>query len=150
MQASLTSPGNEADARWRTEEKWGSAVARAGFTVVPNHLLALNQILPRERRVSPTELHVLLLLLASWWSVDRAPFPSKTTLGRRAGLSTRQVQRALSGLEAKGLLRRQARSAKDRGRMSNSYDLTGLVSVVQELVQQQPNIFKREVELDKK
>src|SRR5687767_5772113 len=87
----------------RTQQKWGEAATAAGFTVLPNHLLSINQFLSVDRQITPTEMVVLLQVLSAWWSADKLPFPSKTTIARRAGLSPRQVQRALSGLEGKAL-----------------------------------------------
>lgn len=130
----------------RTQEKWGSSALEAGFTIIPNHLLAMNQYLPVERQVSPTEMLVLLQILLAWWSSDRLPFPSKAAIAARAALSTRQVQRALSALESKGLLQRTARFSGGRGRMSNSYDPAGLVRTVDELAKLHPNIFKNVTE----
>ena len=81
------------------ERKWGQGVVDAGFTMVPNHLIAANGFLSVEERVSPTEMFLLLQLLSVWWNASDMPFPSKATLAKRLGLkSTRQVQRALGSL----------------------------------------------------
>jgi hypothetical protein len=125
----------------RTKEKWGKTVVDAGFTILPNHLLALNQFLEPERRLTPTEMFVLLQVLIAWWSADRLPFPSKASLAARTALSTRQIQRALAALEEKGFLTRTARYQSGRGRMSNLYDPSGLVGIIGEFAAKQPNIF---------
>ncbi|HTW50360.1 MAG TPA: helix-turn-helix domain-containing protein [Stellaceae bacterium] len=125
------------------EKKWGSEVAGAGFTALPNHLLSINQFLPPNEQISPTEMLILLQVLAAWWSADRMPFPSKATIGRRAGLSPRQVQRALSSLEQKGLIRKLVRVHENRARASNAYDVTGLVQQVRNLAVHHPKAFKR-------
>jgi hypothetical protein len=121
--------------------KWGAQVAAAGFTAVPNHLLSINQFLDKKHRLSSTELLILLQILSSWWHADQLPFPSKSTIARRLGLSARQVQRALKTLEQKGIIKRIARL---KGRNSNTFDLTGLVDKVHYLVTQHPEAFRRQ------
>ncbi len=138
--------GTTMDGVARTQQKWGSAATTAGFTVLPNHLLALNQFLPPDEQVSPTEMVVLLQILTAWWSADKLPFPSKTTIGRRAGLSPRQVQRALSSLETKGYIARIARFSANRARSSNEYDLSGIVSRVKRISEANPEAFKRKIQ----
>lgn len=127
----------------RTQQKWGEAATAAGFTVLPNHLLSINQFVGDARQISPTEMVVLLQLLAAWWSADKMPFPSKATIGKRAGLSPRQVQRALSSLEAKEYLKRKARFGSNKGRASNEYDVSGVAEVVRRLGDAYPEAFKR-------
>ena len=127
----------------RKSDRWGDAAMRGGFTMVPNYLVAINQFATDDRRVTPTEFFVLVAVLMSWWSGTKAPFPSKTTLSSRTGLSTRQVQRALSGLEKKRYLRRVERYTAGRGRTSNSYDLKGLVSELEQAATENPNLFPR-------
>lgn len=126
----------------KTKEKWGAITASAGFTIVPNHLLSINQFVSEDKMISPTEMIVLMHILSAWWSADRLPFPSKATIGDRAGLSARQVQRALSSLEEKGYLERVARYGEDKGRKSSNYDIAALVSIVSDLATKHPKSFK--------
>jgi hypothetical protein len=123
--------------------KWGSDVVSAGFTSLPNHLLSINQFVSKESRLTPTELLTLFQILSTWWHAEQLPFPSKTTIAKRLGLSPRQVQRALNGLEAKGYITRVARFYQNRGRESNSYDLSKMVALVRVLAEQTPDAFKR-------
>jgi hypothetical protein len=123
--------------------KWGSDIVSSGFTSLPNHLLSINQFVRKERRLTPTELLTLFQILSAWWHAEQLPFPSKTTIARRLGLSPRQVQRALNGLEEKGYLTRVARFYPNRGRASNSYDLSKMVALVRVLAEQNPDAFKR-------
>jgi len=132
----------------KTKEKWGAVTAGAGFTIVPNHLLSINQFVDKEKMISPTEMFVLMHILSAWWSADRLPFPSKATIAKRAGLSSRQVQRALSSLEDKGYLERVARYGEDKGRRSSNYDITGLVSAVAALADEHPKLFRGRVSKD--
>ncbi|MFL6846457.1 MAG: helix-turn-helix domain-containing protein [Allosphingosinicella sp.] len=125
-------------------EKWGLAVAERGFAQVPNYLLLLNQFLEEESRLSPTELLVLIQLVGSWWKKQDLPFPSMSTLARRSGVSSRQIQRAINRLEQLGLLRRSKRRASGIV-SSNAYDLTPLTVILQEVAKAFPNEFPRNV-----
>lgn len=123
-------------------EKWGDEVAERGFSQVPNHLLLLNQFLSTDKRLSPVELLVLLQLVGSWWKKDDLPFPSMMTLALRCGVSERQIQRSVARLEKLGLLQRVNRR-KSGIIASNAYDLTPLVSILQQVAKAFPNEFPR-------
>ena len=110
-------------------EKWGQKVMDLGFCLVPSLLLRAQ----RRLNLSPTQLAVLLQLCDFWWDKDRKPFPSKETLAQRLSLSERQVQRYIADLEQEGLVRRVDRRASNGGKLSNIYDLSGLVRRLQEL-----------------
>ena len=112
-----------------SEKKWGRKVIARGFTIVPSLLLRAQQRLG----LNPTQLAVLLQLIDHWWDAERKPFPSKARLSERLGLSERQVQRYLAELEQAGLIRREQRYAKHRGKLSNLFDLSGLVEKLKEL-----------------
>lgn len=125
-------------------QKWGAPVAQRGFAQVPNYLLLLNQFLEEESRLSATELLVLIQLVGAWWKKDEPPFPSMSTLARRSGVSSRQVQRSINRLEKLGLLKRTKR--RSTGIVSsNAYDLAPLVSVLNEVSKAFPNEFPRNV-----
>ena len=112
-----------------SERKWGKAVMGLGFCIGPSLRLRAQQ----RPKPSPTQLAVLMHLADYWWDVDRKPYPSKKTLGERLGLSPRQVQRYTAELEAAGLVKRIERTARHRGKLSNKYDLSGLVKRLKEL-----------------
>ncbi|WP_347253833.1 helix-turn-helix domain-containing protein [Leminorella grimontii] len=111
------------------DEKWGKEVMKAGFCLVPSLLLRCQQRIG----LNPTQLAILLQLTDFWWEAGRKPFPSKQTLADRLGLSPRQIQRYMAELENAGLINRIVRSADHNGKLSNEYDLTGLVKRLQEL-----------------
>ncbi|NTY87437.1 helix-turn-helix domain-containing protein [Serratia fonticola] len=117
------------------DEKWGKEVMKAGFCLIPSLLLRCQQRLG----LNPTQLTVLLQLADFWWEASRKPYPSKQTLADRLGLSTRQVQRYMAELEKAGLLTRIVRSADDNGKLSNEYDLSGLVNKLKALA---PEVLK--------
>lgn len=125
-------------------DKWGGDVASRGFAQVPNYLLLINQFLSDDRRLTPTELVILIQLVGAWWKKDEMPFPALKTLGARAGVSDRQAQRAITKLEEDGFLKREKRK---RGRLiaSNAYNLQPLVSILQEVAKAFPNEAPRRV-----
>lgn len=127
-----------------SQEKWGPEAIAAGFTVLPNHFIALNQFAEEGKTLSPTEMLVVLQILSAWWSKDRLPFPSKATIATRSGLSPRQVQRALTALEQKGYIERITRYSTNQARTSNQFKLTGLVTAVINAAKEHPAAFKRQ------
>lgn len=112
-----------------SERKWGKPVMDLGFCIVPSLILRAQ----RRLKLNPTQLAVLMHFADYWWDVNRQPFPSKKTLAERLGLSARQVQRHIADLEEMGLVKRIERRAAHRGKLSNTYDLTGLVKRLKEL-----------------
>lgn len=112
-----------------SEEKWGKKVIALGFCIVPSLLLRAQSRLG----LNPTQLAVILQLCDYWWDKGRKPFPSKKALGERLGLGPRQIQRYLAELEQAGLIRREERRGGHGGKLSNYYDLGGLVSKLKEL-----------------
>ncbi|EKS71838.1 hypothetical protein BURK_008376 [Burkholderia sp. SJ98] len=106
-----------------SDKKWGKPVMKLGFCVVPSVLLRAQQRLG----LNPTQLAVLLQLADYWWDPDRKPYPSKQALSERLGLGPRQIQRYIAELEEEGLVRRVERRATNGGKLSNEYDLSGLV-----------------------
>ncbi len=112
-----------------SDKKWGKEVMKQGFCIVPSILLRAQ----RRLGLNPTQLAVLLQLCDYWWDPARKPYPSKETIGERLGLSARQVQRYMAALEAAELLTRNERYAKNGGRLSNEYDLSGLVEKLKKI-----------------
>jgi len=110
-------------------DKWGHQVIELGFCLVPSLLLRAQQRIG----LNPTQLAVLLQLCDFWWDKERKPFPSKETLAQRLSLSERQVQRYVAELELAGLVQRIERRSSNGGKLSNIYDLSGLVERLQEL-----------------
>lgn len=91
--------------RQQTIEKWGEVVdggSYNGFTIIPEVLLR-NQ---GELKITTIEMLVLINLISYWWFVDKRPFPGDKKIADRMGLNARSVQRAMKGLEKKGLITR--------------------------------------------
>ena len=111
-------------------EKWGSKVIDSGFSMIPSLLLRAQHRL----KLSPTQLAVLVQIIDHWWEASRKPYPSKKELAKRLGIGERQVQRYIAELEAAGLLKREDRFAQNHnGRLSNIYNLDGLVERLKEI-----------------
>ncbi|HKA56865.1 MAG TPA: helix-turn-helix domain-containing protein [Candidatus Binatia bacterium] len=100
-----------------------------GFCIVPSLLLWAQERL----KLNAAHLAIVVHLLDHWWHVDRLPFPSKRRLAERLSLSERQVQRRIGELERMGFVARIARTDPRRGKLTNAYDLSGLVRRLKEL-----------------
>jgi len=112
-----------------SEKKWGRAVMKLGFTVLPSLIFRAQARLG----LSPTHLAVLLQIADYWWEQERKPYPGTTALGERLGLSPRQVRRHIADLEKAGIVKRIERRAAHRGKLTNVYDLSGLVEKLKKL-----------------
>lgn len=100
-----------------------------GFCVLPSLIFRAQ----RRLGLNPTQLAVLLQLADFWWDAGRKPFPKKADLAERLNLSERQVQRHIADLEDAGFVTRIERRAIHRGKISNEYDLSGLVTKLKAL-----------------
>ena len=112
-----------------SEKKWGKPVINMGFCIVPSLLFRAQ----RRLGLNATQLAVIMHLADYWWDADRKPHPSKNTLAQRLNVTPRHVQRIIADLEEFGLVRRIERYAKHRGKLTNEYDLSGLVKRIKEL-----------------
>ena len=112
-----------------SEKKWGKTVIALGFCIVPSLLMRAQQRLG----LNPTQLAVLMQLCDFWWDSERKPYPSKKKLAERLSLSPRQVQRYIAELETAGLVKRIERRASHGGKLTNIYDLSGLVNRLKKL-----------------
>jgi hypothetical protein len=110
-------------------EKWGHAVAGAGFTAIPNVLL----LAQRKLGITPSELAVLAQLLRCYWYADRPPHPTLEQLEEALPMQRRAIQRALAGLQEKKLIARIAPDPKDGKNARRKFDLAGLHARLDEL-----------------
>ncbi|HEX5775382.1 MAG TPA: helix-turn-helix domain-containing protein, partial [Caulobacteraceae bacterium] len=122
-------PPGKAKTTRQSEEKWGAEVMALGFCMLPSLLFRAQARLG----LNPTQLAVLLQLADFWWDPNRKPFPKKADLAQRLKLSERQVQRHIADLETGGFLKRIERTYGRRGKISNEYDLSGLVAKLKAL-----------------
>jgi predicted transcriptional regulator len=104
-------------------EKWSKPVLDLGFCVIPSifiegqHKLGLNS----------QQAIVLMHLISYWWEKDRKPHPAMKTIADRMDISKRQLQRHVKELEDNGLIKRISRENEAKGKLSNEFDLSGLV-----------------------
>ena len=73
-ESTMAAPPRSSKATGRaSEEKWGAAVMKLGFCIVPSLLLRAQ----RRLKLNPTQLAVLMQLCDYWWDPARKPYPSK-------------------------------------------------------------------------
>lgn len=113
----------------QSEKKWGVAVMKLGYCILPSVLLQAQARL----LINAQQMIVLLQLIEHWWTADGKVYPSKDTLAERIGLTSKQIQRHIKVLEQKGLVKRIPRVLKGRGKTSNEYDLSGLVKKLKDI-----------------
>jgi hypothetical protein len=112
-----------------SERKWGKAVLAQGFSILPSLIFKAQ----RRLQLKPIELAILVHLADFWWDAERKPYPSKERLSERLGIGPRQVQFWIANLEKAGLVQRTQRYASHGGKLTNEYDLSGLVERLKEL-----------------
>ena len=83
----------------KLQSRWGGTL-EDGFVLLPVRLLRLQQKL----NIDCTELVVLINLLSMWHDEDRPVWRAVGMIAENIGISTRTVQRAISGLEAKKII----------------------------------------------
>jgi predicted transcriptional regulator len=103
--------------------KWLGAVTEgSGFVAVPMALLRLQTKL----KLTPTDMLVLVNLLAHWWDPARAVFPRSATIATRMGVAKRTVQRSTHKMVKAGLIEREQLSYG--GAMRRTFQFTSLAS----------------------
>lgn len=113
----------------RLDARWSKIVLAQGYTVIPALLISGQGRLG----LTPEEFNVVIQLAYHWRTVGNDPFPTKKRIASLMGKSEKQVQRYFKSLEMKGYVTRQERFSRNRGQMSNSYDMSGLVIRLREL-----------------
>ena len=119
-------------------KKWGDEVMKLGFCMIPSLIFRAQ----RRLGLNPTQLAILLQLADYWWEADNKPFPSKQSLSERLGIGTRQIQRYIADMEKAGLVKRIERFGDDKRKLSNQYDLSGLVERLRLLEQEFTDLEK--------
>ncbi|WP_036114657.1 MULTISPECIES: helix-turn-helix domain-containing protein [Luteibacter] len=127
------------------EAKWGKAVMRRGFVIVPSILLRAQGRLG----LSGTQLAILLQLIDWWMDAKKHPWSSKETLAVRIGISERQLQRQVAQLEKAKLVQR-VEKITNHGKRPNGYDLSGLVSRLKALAPEFKAAAKASTDVEKK
>jgi DNA-binding transcriptional regulator YhcF (GntR family) len=126
----LPFPTKKGDDQRKWDKMWGKAVIDYGYVALPRLLFEGQTRLG----LNATQMLILLQLANKWWDPGNNPWPSKDSLAKSLGLSSRQVQRILGDLEAAGFIARKARfRANGKGQTSNEFDLSGLVQKLKAL-----------------
>lgn len=131
----------------KIRKRWGTEVAAAGWTAIPNILLERQQAL----RLDSVDLNILLVLAKHWWEAEKKPYPSKKRISEIIGRTPDTTRKHIKVMEDKGLIKRVKRfknTSDGGGQTSNEYDLSGLVEMLDEFAKQDLE-DAREVEDDK-
>lgn len=108
---------------------WGAAVERHGYTALPNIMLRAQSAFG----LNTTQFNILAQLLSYYYEPTRVPYPKKSDLAERLGVTPKAIQMNMRKLEKAGFIRReqQVTAAGDWG--SNLYHLDGFIAKVQAL-----------------
>jgi Helix-turn-helix domain len=109
--------------RHRPADKWTKGLISLGFCTVPSILMWAQGRLG----LSTEQFTVVLQLADFWWDAGEPPFPTKDLLAGRMGMGARQVQRHLTALEDKGIIKRVPRYRGPKNQIANGYDMSPLV-----------------------
>ena len=110
--------------RRRPEDKWTKGPISLGYCTVPSILLWTQGRL----KLSTEEFNIVMQLADFWWDAGEPPYPTKEMLAGRMGMGARQVQRHLTKLEQRGLVRRVPRFRGPKHQIANGYSMKGLVA----------------------
>jgi hypothetical protein len=134
-----------------TERIWGKAVRNYGYTGVPSILIQAQ----RRLGVTPLQMNILLQLLDYFFDPTRHPFPRKSEIADRMGVSAKTIQINMRALEQARLIHREIRKKAAGDYDSNVYHLDGLIERIQALepefrqAKEQRQRAKRQVEMPK-
>jgi len=109
--------------RRRPEDKWTKGLISLGFCTVPSIIFWAQGRL----RLTTEQFTTVLQLADFWWDAGEPPFPTKELLAGRMRMGARQVQRHLTALEKKGIIKRIPRYRGPKNQIANGYDMNPLV-----------------------
>jgi DNA-binding MarR family transcriptional regulator len=109
--------------RRRPEDKWTKGLISLGYCTVPSILMWSQGRL----KLTTEQFTVLMQLADFWWDAGEPPFPTKELLAGRLGMGERQVQRHLTALVKKGVIKRIPRYRGPKNQIANGYDMAPLV-----------------------
>ena len=105
------------------EKKWGKTLMDSGWTVIPSIILEKQAALG----LDALDINILMHLLIYWWEADNHPHPSKDTIAKALGVSTKTVQRHIAGMEKAGFVKRIPQYNSAGGQWNNRYSFDGLI-----------------------
>ena len=108
----------------RILSRWGRSILSSGWTTIPNEVLN-NQ---SKLGLTNSELVLIIHLISFLHNSDSKIYPSINVLSSRMNQDRRTIQRTISSLEKKDILKKTVRSKglSDKG-MTNLYDLSPLM-----------------------
>jgi hypothetical protein len=112
-----------------TERIWGKAVYGHGYAGIPSILIQAQ----RRLGINSTQMNIIIQLLDYWHEPSRKPFPTKSDLSLRMGVTPKTVQNNIRALEQAGYVLREQRKTAAGDWNSNIYHLDGLVEKVKAL-----------------
>jgi hypothetical protein len=110
----------------RFESRWGRAIAGAGYSQTPDVLIANFHKLG----LAPIDLCILLVMLR-YAHPGKPTWLSKGTIAAVVGIEPRSVQRRISAMEKRHLVRREARAHRYGDNDTNLYHLDGLAKALE-------------------
>lgn len=120
-----TKTGDDKKKERRFAQDWGRDIEAVGFTQIPNVLLE-NFI-----KLGLTHLDLcIVMVLLRYWHRDRPAWISKKKLAQIIGIEPRSVQRRITAMHNK-LLVREERSHRDGDSDTNLYHLDKLVELLE-------------------
>lgn len=114
------------------EQKWGTTLVDAGWTLIPSTILERQQALG----LDPVDLNILLQLARHWWQAGNPPRPAIKTIAECIQKSVSTVQRRLKKLERDGMIKIEHRFDKNGGQTSSNYYFPGLIKAATEYAQE--------------
>jgi predicted transcriptional regulator len=112
-----------------TELIWGKAVRNYGYAGIPSIMIQGQ----RRLGVTPLQMNILIQLLDYLYDPTRPPFPRKSEIADRLGISSKTIQTNIRALEKAGLIKREIRRKAAGDYDSNVYHLDGLITRIQAL-----------------
>jgi predicted transcriptional regulator len=134
-----------------TERIWGKAVRNYGYAGIPSIMIQGQ----RRLGVTPLQMNILIQLLDYLYDPTRHPFPRKSEIADRLGVTSKTIQTNIRALEKVGLIKREIRRKAAGDYDSNVYHLDGLIARVQALepefrqLKEQRQRARRRVEMPK-
>jgi predicted transcriptional regulator len=116
-------------AKSSTEKIWGKAVRSYGYAGIPSILIQAQ----RRVGVTPLQMNILVQLLDYLYDPTRHPFPRKSEIAERMGVTPKTIQINIRAMEKAGLVKREIRRKAAGDYDSNVYHLDGLIARVQAL-----------------
>lgn len=112
-----------------TARIFGPKVMDHGYTALPNILLRSQAAIG----INTTQFNIIAHLLSYWIDPLRPPYPSKSELAKRIGITPDTLRINIAELEKLGLVRREQRTTSAGDYSSNAYHLDGLVAKLKRL-----------------